>query len=202
MTDKEIELRECKEKILWLEEKMSVLEKTLDDVESVHKQEVDKLKRDRLKAEKAALERATASPISNSKNCDKDEEVKLLKEEVDRYKSELDILKAKPSSNEQLTTYYETQLKDILEQKLLAHSETKSLWAENMSLQARLEDLTLKYNEMDDNLAKSYEELVTTHDNYKTQLDAMTEHLASQNERITKQCDEIQLLKHMLSIKK
>lgn len=119
-----------------------------------------------------------------------------------RYKVELELFKSKPSSNDQLTNYYDRQLKEITEQKIFAESETKSLWAENACLEARLEDITLKFNEMETSLAKSYEELVTTHDNYKTQLDAMTEHLASQNERITKQCDEIQLLKHMLSIKK
>lgn len=51
-------------------------------------------------------------------------------------------------------------------------------------------------------MEKSNEELHTTTENYKSQLDAMTEHLAAQNEKITQQCDEIQVLKHYLSVKK
>lgn len=75
VTDKEIEIGEYKEKIQWLEEKMCVLEKTLDDVEKSHKLEVDKIKRDRLKAEKTAFEVPASGSLNNSKNCDNEAEV-------------------------------------------------------------------------------------------------------------------------------
>lgn len=84
----------------------------------------------------------------------------------------------------------------------MLHSETKTVRAENEALKARLENLTSEYSELKNNLEKSYEELMTTNNNYKSQLDAMTEHLAAQNEKITKQCDEIQFLKHKMSQKK
>lgn len=48
----------------------------------------------------------------------------------------------------------------------------------------------------------SHEELKTTNENYQNQLDALTEHLAAQNEKITEQCDDIQILRHKLTAKK
>lgn len=111
-------------------------------------------------------------------------------------------MKSKPSSHDKLTNYYESQLSTILEAKVMLQSETKTVWADNIALKSRLENITSEYNQLKSNLEKSYEELMTTNDNYKTQLDAMTEHLAAQNEKITNQCDEIQFLKHKLSSKK
>lgn len=101
-----------------------------------------------------------------------------------------------------MTEFYESQITDLLEAKQLAQSETKSLWAENLSLSSRLEQLIFESKHLENCLSKSNEELVTTSENYKGQLDAMTEHLAAQNEKITKQCDEIQLLRHKLTVKK
>lgn len=124
------------------------------------------------------------------------------KEEADRWRSECEVLRSKPQSNDQLTEYYESQLRELLEGKQLALSETKTLWGENQALYSRLEHLTVVNKELESNLDKSNEELLTTIENYKSQLDAMTEHIAAQNDKITKQCDEIQVLKHKIASKK
>lgn len=129
-------------------------------------------------------------------------QTKYWQTEAERWKIECEILKSKPSSNDKLTTFYETQLSQILESNALLKSETKTVWAENISLKARLENITLEHSKLKNSLESSYEELMTTNNNYKGQLDAMTEHLAAQNEKITKQCDEIQFLKHKLTSKK
>lgn len=121
---------------------------------------------------------------------------------MERWKTECDLLRSRPESNEQLTEYYESQIHELIEAKQLAQSETGSLWADNDALQTRLERLVLEKNALESILEKSSEELCTTSENYRTQLDAMTEHLAAQNEKITKQCDEIQVLRHKLSTKK
>lgn len=84
----------------------------------------------------------------------------------------------------------------------MAQSETSTLWIENDGMNYRLEKLILEKNALEKILEKSNEELHTTSENYKMQLDAMTEHVASQNETITKLSDEIEILKHKLSIKK
>lgn len=84
----------------------------------------------------------------------------------------------------------------------MAHSETNTLWIENEGMCKRLEKLILEKNALESILEKSNEELHTTSENYKMQLDAMTEHVAAQNETITKLSDEIEILKHKLSTKK
>lgn len=59
------------------------------------------------------------------------------KSEAEKLKTQCDLLRSKPTSNEQLTTYYETQLSDMLRSKTLALSETRSLSAENQALKCR-----------------------------------------------------------------
>lgn len=122
--------------------------------------------------------------------------------EVEKWKLECSILKSKPKSDDQLTNYYESQLSKLLETNVMLQSETRTTWSENIALKSRLENITLEHNDLKNTLNISYEELKVTHNNYKTQLDAMTEHLAAQNEKITRQCDEIQFLKHKISSKK
>lgn len=128
--------------------------------------------------------------------------MKYWKAEIERWKAECEVLKSKPKSDDQLTNYYESQLSQLLESNVLLQSETKTAWAENMAMKARLESVTQEYSDLKASLESSFEELKITNNNYKSQLDAMTEHLAAQNEKITKQCDEIQFLKHKLSSKK
>lgn len=124
------------------------------------------------------------------------------KEESDRWRSECEVLRLKPQSNDQLTNFYESHIRELLELKQIAHSEAKSLWSENMALYSRLENLIWLNKDLEILLEKKNEELLTTIENYKSQLDAMTEHLAAQNDKITKQCDEIQALKHRIASKK
>lgn len=76
------------------------------------------------------------------------------------------------------------------------------MWSENVALYSRLENLIRLNKDLEISLEKKNEELLTTIENYKSQLDAMTEHLAAQNDKITKQCDEIQALKHRIASKK
>lgn len=110
------------------------------------------------------------------------------------------MLRQKPVSNEDLTNYYESQIRTILETQQTSTAKSNILLAENEALNTRLEHLMLEKNALDRILDKSNEELHTTHQNYKSQLDAMTEHMAAQNEKITKQCDEIEILNHKLIV--
>lgn len=112
------------------------------------------------------------------------------------------MLRSKPNSNEELSRYYENQLTKMLEYEQLAKSEASSLWAENEAAYSRLEQLISDKSKLETSLDKCTEELHLINQNYKTQLDAMTEHFAAQNEKITKQCDEIQALKHKLTQRK
>lgn len=129
-------------------------------------------------------------------------QVKFWKNEAEKWKAQCDLLRSKPDSSDKLTNYYELQLSKILEKNVLLESEIKTIWAENICLKNRLEHITSEHCKLKENMEVSYEELVTTNKNYKSQLDAMTEHLAAQNEKITNQCDEIQVLRHKLSLKK
>lgn len=124
------------------------------------------------------------------------------KQQVERWKAECKMHESKPKDYAELCEYYEEQLKSVLESRQHAQSEANSLWTENDALSARLEQIALEKAKLETGLEKCTEELHTTSKNYKSQLDAMTEHFAAQNEKITKQCDEIELLKHKLGQKK
>lgn len=126
----------------------------------------------------------------------------MLNEEIDRWKTECEVLRSRPNTNDQLIEYYEKQITELVEAKSAALSETQSFLAENNSLNARLESHILSLSTLESVTNKTIEELTTSNDNYKAQLDALTEHLAAQNEKITKQCDEIEILKHKLTQKK
>ncbi|XP_060536190.1 protein phosphatase 1 regulatory subunit 21 isoform X2 [Cylas formicarius] len=204
VSDKEIEIRNYKEKIIWQEDKLTNFEEQLAAKEEIYKENIDKLQNEKDALMNKYHELSKTKMTQNFEQisiCDIEENM-CLKNELEKLRSECEVLRSKPSSKEQLTSYYECQIRDILESKALAQSETKSLLAENQALKSRLENFILEYTDLQNNLEKSYEELVTTNENYKSQLDAMTEHLAAQNEKITQQCDEIQILKHKLSGKK
>ncbi|CAH1117244.1 unnamed protein product [Phaedon cochleariae] len=202
IADKDSEIFELKEKIGSLEEVLSSCQKESSTKEKCKNDEVDKYKMQIQELEKN-IKDLSLSSIQRKKSGDESEEnVKLWKSEAERWKMECELLKSKPDSNDQLNSYYESQLSEILETNVLLKSETQTVWAENLSLKSRFENLTVEHIQLQNNLKKSYEELKTTNNNYRGQLDAMTEHLAAQNEKITKQCDEIQILKHRLSAKK
>ncbi|KAJ3649148.1 hypothetical protein Zmor_020905 [Zophobas morio] len=206
MADKDYELSDCKERIAWLEKKLNNVEKELQEKESKYLDEITKLKKGKFEAEKKLEEVQRADLLNHevplNKPSDEQKEIIFWKEEAERWRSECEVLRSKPQSNEQLTEYYESQLREILETKQAAVAETKTLWGENVALYSQLDHLLVVNKDLENSLEKSNEELLTTIENYKSQLDAMTEHLAAQNDKITKQCDEIQALKHKIASKK
>lgn len=199
MADKDLEITNYKEKVEMLEHKISQLYKEMTDNEEKHNKELDKLKTEFDK---------TGHQLIPQKNCDKEQEDvtdnsnDYWEQEAERWQSECELLRSKPAVGSDLTVYYESQIRELLELKLMAQSEASSLWAENSALSARLEQSNLEKFQLENSILNNAEELHVTSDNYKSQLDAMTEHLATQNEKITKQCDEIQVLKHRLSLRK
>lgn len=112
------------------------------------------------------------------------------------------MLRSKPVVNKDLSNYYESQIRSMLDSEQSARSEASSLWAENEALTSRLEQALADKGRLETNLEKCTEELHLISQNYKVQLDAMTEHFATQNDKITKQCDEIQALKQKLTQRK
>ncbi|EFA06081.1 protein phosphatase 1 regulatory subunit 21 [Tribolium castaneum] len=205
MADKEYELSDCKERIAWLEKRLDNCEKEYHQKETKYLEDIAKLKRAKYEVEKKVEEQhmdVLNSDVASNKSSEDQNEVTFWKEEAERWRSECEVLRSKPQSNERLTEYYESQLGELLQAKQMAFSETKTLWGENQALYSRLEHLTVVNKEIEGNLEKSNEELLTTIENYKSQLDAMTEHIAAQNDKITKQCDEIQALKHKIASKK
>ncbi|KAJ3637497.1 hypothetical protein MTP99_000950 [Tenebrio molitor] len=204
MADKEYELSDCKERIAWLEMRLDNCGKEVQEKESKYSDEIAKLKKGKYEAEKKLEEIQHKNLMNNDvqKLNDEQKEIIFWKEEADRWRSECEVLRSKPQSNEQLTKYYESQLREILEAKQVAVSETKTLWGENEALQARLENLALMNKELEQSLERNNEELIITIENYRDQLDALTEHLAAQNDKIAKQCDEIETLKHKAATRK
>ncbi|KAL3286318.1 hypothetical protein HHI36_000827 [Cryptolaemus montrouzieri] len=207
MTDKDLEITDCKERIDWLENKLQSVQKSLEEKEKKYSDAIAKLKSEKYSNKQTIQpDVQSQSSVDSSKDSrDDSEDVKKGKfwqEEAERWRTECEMLRSKPTSNEQLTEYYESQIREMLETKQKCLSETKTLWAENAAFSQRLENLLLEHKELESQLESNKEELNITTQNYKTQLDAMTEHLAAQNDKITKQSDEIEMLKHMLMSKK
>lgn len=196
-----MELANAQDRIEYLEEKVAKLQRESDVKEATHREKMEKLRSEnRLKS--VVPDTETALVHERVKN-ELSQEVELYKSKCDKLQSELDILKAKPSSDQSSDAdYYEKQLGELLEAKRIARSEASSLWVENDALKVRLERLVLEKDALDRILEKSSEELHLTNENYKRQLDAMTEHLAGQNEQIARLSDQVDDLKHKLSLRK
>ncbi|XP_022909819.1 protein phosphatase 1 regulatory subunit 21 [Onthophagus taurus] len=199
MDDKDLEISSNKEKIQWLEERVDKLQNDIIEIKNVHKIQLEQSKENSMKN---SINKSTSFCDKCKKNDELQKELSYYKQESERWSSECNMLRSKPTSNENLTEYYESQLTKIYDEKQTAVAETSILWAENDALSTRLEHITLEKNALERILDKSTEELHTTHQNYKSQLDAMTEHMAAQNEKITKQCDQIEMLQHKLTSKK
>ncbi|ENN72779.1 hypothetical protein HUJ04_013396 [Dendroctonus ponderosae] len=199
ISDKDLEIASNRDRIEWLEDKLANIEKELGNRDALNRAKLD-----RLQTENEALSSRIKSAYSerSAPSNDSAEKISYWKAEAEKLKAECDILRSKPTSNEKLTEYYESQLREMLEIKTLSLAESKSLSAENQALKARLEHAISEQSELQKNLDTSHEELLTTNQNYRSQLDAMTEHLAAQNEKITQQSDEIEILKHKLATKK
>ncbi|CAG9764691.1 unnamed protein product [Ceutorhynchus assimilis] len=202
ISDKDIEIVNHKERIEWLEEKIKNLEKELGNRDAANREKFLRIKQENEALNNKIKEMTLKDNERRHSLNENDEKILFWKTEAEKLKTECELLRSKPTSNEKLTEYYETQLRDMLEAKTLALSETKSIFAENQALKSRLDAVIFDFSELQKKLEKSYEELLTTNQNYRSQLDAMTEHLAAQNEKITGQCDEIQILRHKLSAKK
>ncbi|CAG9860159.1 unnamed protein product [Phyllotreta striolata] len=202
IAEKESDILECREKIKNLEDLITNFQKDLSKSEKLRNDE--QLKHKNIKHQlETKINELSAYGVNNKTISDTpDDNAKIWQNEAERWKAECDLLKLKPTSEDKLTVYYESQFSQILESNSLLKSEAKTAWAENLSLTARLEDISLEHGKLKSCLENNYEELMITNKNYKDQLEAMTEHLAAQNEKITKQCDEIQFLKHKLSSKK
>ncbi|GJQ66046.1 hypothetical protein Trydic_g4134 [Trypoxylus dichotomus] len=201
LADKDLEVTSNLEKIRWLEDKVTSLQTKIDEDRDVHKKEMEQLK------DSYIQKYADNELEENRKECDKckkkeelEKEIIYWKQEAERWSTECEVLRQKPVSNEGLTEYYESQLRTILDVQQAAVAKSNVLGAENEALNTRLEHLMLEKNALDRILDKSNEELHTTHQNYKSQLDALTEHMAAQNEKITKQSDEIEMLNHKLLV--
>ncbi|XP_044746491.1 protein phosphatase 1 regulatory subunit 21 isoform X2 [Coccinella septempunctata] len=207
MTDKDLEINDCREKIKWLENKIQNFENKYEELEKNYSDIMVQMK-NQTSSNKQISQNDLQPQITVSSSRDSEEDndeskrSKYWQEEAERWKAECELLRSKPTSNEQLTEYYESQLREMLETKQMCLSETKTLWAENTALCQKLENLLLENREIESQLEVKKEELHTTNQNYKVQLDAMTEHLAAQNDKITQQSDEIEMLKHTLLSKK
>ncbi|XP_018562867.1 protein phosphatase 1 regulatory subunit 21 isoform X2 [Anoplophora glabripennis] len=201
VAERDLEIFDSKEKIKNLEESLCNLQKEYDRKETCLVQDKNKYETE-IKQLRSLVDQLTSN--TSTKACGKSDETNadFWKNEAERWKTECDFLRSKPDSSDKLTNYYELQLSKILEKNILLESEIKTLWADNICLKTRLEHVTSEHCKLKENIEVSYEELITTNKNYKSQLDAMTEHLAAQNEKIANQCDEIQVLRHKLSLKK
>lgn len=218
MADKDMEISNNKDKIEYLEGKMLDIQRRMELMEQCHKDEITKMKIEDttnmyntppiVETSNTVIAKKTNKEVLRP--CDtcttiSEAETNQWKQEIERWRAECELLRSKPESNEnlsELSEFYESQITTLLSAKQLCESESSVLWADKSGLQVRLEHLILEKNALESILEKSNEELHTTSQNYKQQLDAMTEHIATQNERITKLSDEVEFLKHKLSIKK
>lgn len=206
-----MELMNNQERIQLLERDLVRLQNELQNRLEHHSNELRQLK--------LQNNRANPEPDAACVNCRRNSEVEVglatnstraassirlfQAQELERWKQECEMLRSRPEQNdERLTEYYETKIRDLLEEKQVIHSEASSLLAENKALAQRLERASLEKSEMKEDMERGIEEFRTSCDNYKSQLDAMTEHLATQNEKITRQCDEIQALKMRVASRK
>nr|CAI5824598.1 unnamed protein product [Callosobruchus analis] len=199
---KDTEILECTEKIKDLGELLAHTQKELENKEKYSSERHKKSKEEILNLRRMIDSLSNTEMKDKEQSSEETDSASEWKAEAERWKAECDLLKSKPDSNDQLTNYYETKLRDLLDKNVCLQSEMKTAYAENIALKGRLESITLELNDLKMKMESSYEELIITNNNYRSQLDAMTEHLAAQNEKITKQCDEIQLLKYKLSSKK
>lgn len=205
ISDKDAELSDNQAMIESLQSRLVSFEHEISDLNQKHRVEMDKVKNN----SSCTLDVPRAKPPC--KNCDnlKPQSSKTKEKEInwqvqaEKYKSEYEILKNQPRGDDKAAVdYYEAQVRKLLSKTSLAESESKSLWIEINSLGARLDECMYEKQALESILEKTAEELLTSNSNYQSQLDAMTEHLASQNDKIAQQSDEIEVLKHTLSLKK
>ncbi|KAI4468227.1 smooth muscle myosin heavy chain-related [Holotrichia oblita] len=145
MADKDLEITNNLEKICWLEDKINSLNMKIDEDKEVYKKETEQLKK--LYFQKYP----DSESLDNKKECDRckkkeelEKEITFWKQESERWSTECEVLRQKPVSNEELTQYYESQLRTILETQQTAVAKSDILSAENDALNTRLEHIMLE----------------------------------------------------------
>lgn len=192
LADKDRELDESKEELYLLKQDIELANIKLNDAQKKHREEIGNILSERDQILQSNQLKGNELKVCDDKVQD-DKTVKYWQEEAEKWKSECQFLKSKPVNDEELTHYYESQITELLNKKQTCLGETKSLWAENAALTARLENLQVEHSHLNRELEKSKEEINTVNQNYKLQLDAMTEHIAAQNDKITKQSTSFML---------
>lgn len=200
ISDKDAELSENKTVIDSLQSRLINLELEIGNLNKKHREEIDKIKNSNCNTEKQSASKSCQN--CDTKHSKTKEKGVNWQEQAEKWKTQYEIIKNQPRDNKAAVDYYDTQVSTLLESKSLAESESKSLWIEIDSLSARLDDSMYEKQALESILEKTAEELRTSNTNYQSQLDAMTEHLASQNDKIAQQSDEIEILNHTLSLKK
>lgn len=204
ISDKDAELSDNQAMIESLQSRLVSFEHEISDLNKKHRVEIDKVKNSSSNSLDLPNAKLTCKNCDNPKPQSSKTKDKVVNWQVqaEKYKTEYEILKNQPRDNKAAVDYYETQVRRLLSKTSLAESESKSLWIEINSLSARLDECMYEKHALESILEKTAEELSTSNSNYQSQLDAMTEHLASQNDKIAQQSDEIEVLKHTLSLKK
>ncbi|KRT81363.1 hypothetical protein AMK59_6219, partial [Oryctes borbonicus] len=116
LADKDLEITNNLEKIHWLEDKVTSLQAKIDENQEVHKKEIERL-------EESYLQKYVNNDLEEDrKECDKckkkeelEKQIMFWKQEAERWSTECEVLRQKPVSNEELTNYYESQLRTILD---------------------------------------------------------------------------------------
>lgn len=102
--------------------------------------------------------------------------------------------------------HFKARIKEMIRQNQLADSKAVYYYSECKALQKRLhlaeqQQLELERQLQDKQLAMQQlrDEMRSTAHSYEDQLSTMSEHLASMNEKLTQQKDEIDALRHSSS---
>ncbi|CAH1965488.1 unnamed protein product [Acanthoscelides obtectus] len=145
---KDTEILECTQKIKGLEELLANFEKELENKEKYHSERHKKNKEDILNLRKMIDSLSNTNMKDKEQTREESDSANQWKAEAERWKAECELLKSKPDSNDQLTSYYETKLRDLLDKNVLLQSEMKTIYAENDALKSRLENITLELSDL------------------------------------------------------
>lgn len=103
----------------------------------------------------------------------------------------------------QTSEYLQQKMTKLINTLQLTHSRAASYQQECNSIRARFlqvskekSDVELRLTDQDHTLAAMQEEYQTSVENYEFQLRTMSEHLAELNEKLTSQCEQIDILKY------
>ncbi|XP_026315000.1 protein phosphatase 1 regulatory subunit 21 isoform X2 [Hyposmocoma kahamanoa] len=110
---------------------------------------------------------------------------------------------------DRMTTYFRNKTSELKAEKEELKSKTEHYVKECEMLRLRFEEMerdkqadARTLEEKHGTISRLEEELHSTAHNYEEQMSVLTEHVATLNEQLTRQHDQIQLLKHQLSTRK